>query len=141
MNAAWVKDVNGRYTEAMIAISLIVDVVLTAILLKIVSSALPDFEMDGMGPAFIAVLIASVVGFAAQFVVLPFLAPYLAGGGWMAYAVSPALSSVTLAVGIAFAPGIRAGILSILLGAVIVSVAISGLMFVIGPLLVRGLAL
>jgi uncharacterized membrane protein YvlD (DUF360 family) len=50
----------------MIAISLIGGVVLTAVLLKIVSSILPDFEMDGIGPAFVAALIASVVGFAAQ---------------------------------------------------------------------------
>jgi len=50
----------------MIAISLLGGVVLTAILLKIASSLLPDFEMDGMVPAFVAALIASVAGFAIQ---------------------------------------------------------------------------
>lgn len=89
----------------MIAVSLLGGVVLTAILLKIVSSVLPDFEMDGIGPAFVAALIASVAGFAIQ-IVISLVPAYLPAEGWMAYAIGPALSSVTLAIGIALSSGI-----------------------------------
>ena len=124
----------------MSVIWLLGGVVLTAILLKIVSSVLPDIEMDGMGPAFVAALIASVAGFVAQLAIS--LAPsYLPAEGWMVFAIGPALSSATLAIGIALSPGIRAGLMSTLAAAVIVSVASSGLIFVISPLLARGLTL
>ena len=119
----------------MIGVSLLVDFVLTAILLKLVSSVLPDLEIDSLGSAFIAALIASLAGMAVQFVGFPLLAEYLPAGGWMATALSQALSSVTLAIGIAFAPGIKGGALSILMAAVIVSAASYGLWYAIGPLI------
>ena len=100
-----------------------------------VSSVLPDFEVDGAGPAFIAALIASVLGLPVQLVATPVVAPYVSNGGWLAYVVSPAISAATLAVGITLTPGIKAGLLNTLLAAVLVSAAISGLMFVIVPLL------
>jgi uncharacterized membrane protein YvlD (DUF360 family) len=119
----------------MIGVSLLVDFVLTAILLKLVSSVLPDLEIDGLGSAFIAALIASVAGVAVQFVAFPLLAKYLPVEGWIATAVSHALSIVTLAIGIAFAPGIKGGALSILMAAVLVSAASYGLWYVILPLI------
>ena len=124
----------------MIAISLLGGVVLTAILLKIVSSLLRDFEMDGMGPAFVAALIASVAGFAIQ-LVMSLVPSYLPAGGWMVYAIEPGLSSVTLAIGIALSSGIRAGILSTFAAAVLVTMASAGLSYVIVPLLARALTM
>ena len=121
----------------MSAISLIGGVLLTAILLKLASSLLPDFEMDGIGPAFVAVLIASVAGFAVQ-LVIPLVASSLPAEGWMVQVLSPALSIGTLAIGIGLAPGIRAGIMSALAAAVLVTAASSGLSFVLAPLLARG---
>ena len=109
--------------------SLLLDLLLTAILLKVVASVLPDFKIDGMGSALIAAAIATASG-----IVVPLigLSPYLVGGDWIGAALRLGLSSVTLALGIAFAPGIRAGLLSVLLAAVIVSAASFGVMYAVG---------
>jgi uncharacterized membrane protein YvlD (DUF360 family) len=120
--------------------SLLADLLLTAILLQVLASVLPGFEIEGVGPAFVAALIASVAGVVVQIVTVPLIVPHVVQGGWMPYGLRAGLSSVAVAIGIAFAPGIKAAPLSILLAAVIVSVASSGLMLAVAPLLIGRLA-
>ena len=95
---------------------------------------LPDFEIDGLGSAFIAAGISFFAGAAASRV-MAFVLPLQASeGGWATYALGLALSIVWMAIGIAYAPGIRATTASTLKAAVIVSVAASGFAFALKPL-------
>ena len=118
-----------------IVVSLLGGFLLVAVLLMGVSAVLPDFRVDGFGSALAAAAIAWVLGYAVLFV-YPLLLPLLPEGGWIPSAVRYALSGVLLAIAIAFTPGIKAGLLSTLAAAVIVSVAEFAVMSVVVPLII-----
>jgi putative membrane protein len=87
--------------------TIVLDVLLTAIFLKIVAAMLPDMEVDGFGPAVITALIMALVGAGISFALAPLLTPSLQIGGWVTYVISFVLSVIILMIALNVVPGVR----------------------------------
>jgi putative membrane protein len=88
-------------------LGIVIDLLLTAIFLKIIASVLPDLEIDGFGPALITAVVMTVVGTAVGFAMAPFIAPWLAAGVWVSYAFGFVVSVIILMIALNVVPGVR----------------------------------
>ena len=86
---------------------MIVSLLVTAAVLKMIETALPDLEIDGWVPALMVAAVLPVVGFVLAFATSP-LAPFLAGGPWVGWAFRIGMSTLALALAFAAIPGIKA---------------------------------
>lgn len=117
-------------------------VMLVAALLMMMSLFLPDLEIIHFESAIAAAVISYLLGnlvAAALLVIISLGEPSPWNIGWLNYVGRLVLSSVTLALGIMFAPKIRASLRSTIVAAVVVSLVTSGVMAAIAPLLVEGM--
>lgn len=88
-------------------IGLVIDLLLTAVFLKIIATVLPDLEIDGFGPALITALVMTVVGMVVGFAMTPLLGPYLSAGVWVSYAVGFVVSVIILMIALNVVPGVH----------------------------------
>lgn len=84
----------------------VIGLLITVVLVMVVASVLPGLRIDGPGAALIAAVIARLIGLAAGFLLAPALSPYIAGGGWIAWAAGFVIPVTALTIAIAFTPGI-----------------------------------
>jgi hypothetical protein len=117
--------------------SVLSGILMTAVLLKIVTSVVPTLEIEDWAQTFIVAIVATVIGFGTG-LLLPML---WAQGvtGWLQVAISFALSVAVLALAIAIVPGIRkAGAAGVLLAAFFVRALGSAIAFAYVQFMVLG---
>ena len=99
--------------------SILSGVIVTAVLVKAVTSVVPGVEIKDWTPAFIVAGVAAIVGYATGM-----LEPVLAAQGlsiWVQLGVSYAISTVVLAILLATVPGITtSGPVSVVIAAILV---------------------
>jgi putative membrane protein len=102
---------------------IVLDVLLTAVFLKMIATMLPDLEIEGFGPAIITALIMTLVGAAIGFAVAPLLGPYIGAGRWVTYAFGFVLSVIVLMIALNVVPGVRVrGMAVVVVASILLSV-------------------